>query len=211
MTDSSAPVHPSPPPTIAWVEVPVQAAAASLAVLQANAGKDWTRLADTDRTCRSLIGHIALSVTLYAGQLIVRPTDHTAGIAAGSDPYAPVPVALEAIGISATFLSWAVARSSPEDRAFHSWGTSDAAGFAAMAGVEILVHTFDITRSLGVEWMPPDTLSAPILGRLFPHAPSGHAPGSSLLWSTGRIALPGLPQKPRGAWQWQGTVDPARR
>ncbi|WP_232665181.1 hypothetical protein [Pseudonocardia sp. TRM90224] len=186
--------------------LPLAAAAAALTVLRAAVGENWTRLADPERSCRSMLDHITLSETFYAGQLVVRPTGHTAGIAAGADARAPLPIALEAIEISATFLSWAVERSGPDVRAFHPWGTSDAAGFAAMGSLEVLVHTFDITRALGVDWLPPDDLSEPVVGRLFPLAPEGHAAGEAMLWCTGRIALPGLPRKAAGDWQWDGRV-----
>jgi hypothetical protein len=63
---------------------------------------------------------------------------------------------LESVDI-ATLLSLTVRASGPEVRAYHSWGTSDAAGFAAMGAVEILVHTYDIAlpgvpRLLREQW-----------------------------------------------------------
>jgi hypothetical protein len=40
-----------------------------------------------------------------------------------------------------------------------------------MGIVEVLVHTHDITHGLAIDWVPPDTLCAPVLPRLFPAAP----------------------------------------
>jgi hypothetical protein len=80
----------------------------------------------------------------------------------------------------------------PDLRAWH-WGPTDATGFAALGVDEVLVHTWDITRGLAVDWRPPPDLSAAVLDRLFPDAPPGD-PADVLLWCTGRIALPGRPR-----------------
>ena len=63
-----------------------------------------------------------------------------------------------------------------------------------MLGVnEILVHTHDITQGLGVPWVPPTSLAAEVLARLFPNAPVGD-PRQVLLWATGRVDLDGQPR-----------------
>ena len=103
----------------------------------------------------------------------------------------------------AELLRLAVSAASPERRAWHPNGTSDPEGFAAMGVVEMLVHTYDITRGLGLEWTPPSELSAPVLARLFPGAPPGN-PSGVLLWCTGRAALPNRPRLDR--WRWDSTV-----
>ncbi len=77
-----------------------------------------------------------------------------------------------------------------------------------MGVAELLLHTYDVTRALGLAWSPPDELAAPALARLFPDAPAvaGDAPADVLLWRTGRGDLPGRPRIPAGAWRWDGRV-----
>lgn len=92
----------------------------------------------------------------------------------------------------------------PEARAFHGFGTTDAAGSAAMGLVETLVHADDLARGLGLAWEPPADLCARVLHRLFPDAPGGYAPWPTLLWATGRGELPGAARLER--WRWDSSV-----
>lgn len=55
------------------------------------------------------------------------------------------------------------------------------------------VHTYDITQGLKVDWLPPASLCAAVVTRLFPGAPDGD-PAQVLLWCTGRVDLPGRPR-----------------
>lgn len=192
---------------IPWSELPIASAAEALPVLEKGVGQDWSRrAADTSFTARDLLDHIVLGIVGYAGLLIARPADRYTSLWAGNDPRAPIPLRIESIDIAAHLLSLTVRGTAPEVRAYHPWGTSDASGFTAMAAVEILVHSHDLARTLGYDWSPPDVLAAQVVERLFPNAPEGHAPGQTLLWCTGRIALPGVPQLPREQWQWYGEV-----
>lgn len=193
---------------IAWPDLVIDAADEALAVLAKGLDQDWSRLAgDTSWTCRDLLDHITLGVTGYAGLLIAQPVDRYIALRTGNDPHSAIPERLESIRIAATLLAHTVRATGPQVRAFHTWGTSDAAGFAAMGAVEILVHTHDLVRTLDIEWSPPDGLAGPVAQRLFPNGPDGHPAGAALLWGTGRIALPGHPQLPRGGWQWFGEVS----
>jgi CobB/CobQ-like glutamine amidotransferase domain len=80
-----------------------------------------------------------------------------------------------------------------------------ALGFAAMGVVETLIHTFDVVRGLNPAdpWRPPAALAAPVLARLFPHAPSGD-PTDVLLYCCGRASLGQLPRQTE--WQWDSTL-----
>jgi hypothetical protein len=100
-------------------------------------------------------------------------------------------------------LRLAVTAAPSEARAWHPYGTSDPEGFAAMGVVEVLVHTYDITSGLGLEWAPPPELSELALARLFPGAPPGD-PSSVLLWSTGRTSFTGRPRLTQ--WRWDSSV-----
>jgi hypothetical protein len=100
-------------------------------------------------------------------------------------------------------LALAVDAAPSDARAWHPCGVSDADGFAAMGVLETLVHGYDIARGLGVEWLPPDALSAPVLARLFPGAPEGPA-AEVLLHRTGRLPLGDRPRLVE--WTWDSTV-----
>ncbi|RLU86844.1 hypothetical protein CTZ27_23935 [Streptomyces griseocarneus] len=171
----------------------------------AGQAQDWSRPAHgLDWSCREVLDHLALGLTGYTGLLIARPADRYITLFASLDPEAPIPACLEGIRIATSLLA-ATVRDTPGDvRAWHPWGHADAAGFAAMGSTELMLHTYDITRALGTDWTPPDNLSAAVLARLFPDAPQGHSPVGTLLWCSGRAALPGLPR--RTEWQWDGTV-----
>jgi hypothetical protein len=194
--------------SVEWDVLPLAAAEATLSVLSEQVHRDWqVRAGDTDWTCRDMLDHLVHGVTGYAGLLIVRPVDRYIGLRAGIHPEADVPAAIEAVQIAASLLATMVRVTDPGARAFHSWGTSDRTGFAAMGATELLVHGHDITRSLGLQWTPPDDLAAQALARLFPDAPTGHPPSATLLWCTGRHDLPGLPRVTN--WQWHGALRPA--
>ncbi|MCZ1020375.1 maleylpyruvate isomerase N-terminal domain-containing protein [Streptomyces noursei] len=92
----------------------------------------------------------------------------------------------------------------PQVRAHHVFGVSDPEGFAAMGIVETVVHTHDLAAGLGLDWDPPAGVCARVLARLFPDAPVGADPWPTLLWATGRTALPGHPR--RTQWRWDGRV-----
>ncbi len=194
-------------PAPSWADLPTAAADEVLDVLGKAVDEDWSRRAgDTDWSCRDLVDHVTLGVAGYAALLITRPTEGYPALRTANDPRATAAARLESLRVTATLLSHTVRASGPQVRAFHSWGTSDPSGFAAMGAVELLVHAHDVTRTFGIDWRPPDGLAAPAVQRLFPNAPGGVAPGAALLWCTGRIPLPGRPQLPRAGWQWYGEV-----
>ncbi|WP_190090288.1 maleylpyruvate isomerase N-terminal domain-containing protein [Streptomyces melanogenes] len=188
-----------------WTDLLAAATDDCLGALLKGAGQDWSRPAHgLDWTCRETLDHLALGLTGYTGLLIARPDDRYITLFASLDPQASVPACLDGLRIAASLLTSTVRDTTADARAWHPWGHSDATGFAAMGITELAVHTYDITRALGLSWTPPDDLSTAVLARLFPDAPSGHSPSDVLLWCTGRIPLPGLPR--RTDWQWDGTV-----
>ncbi|WP_432093647.1 maleylpyruvate isomerase N-terminal domain-containing protein [Streptomyces sp. bgisy100] len=188
-----------------WTDVLAAVTDDCLAALLEGADQDWSRDAHgLDWTCRRTLDHLALGLTGYAGLLIARPDDRYITLFASLDPEASVPDCLDGLRIAASLLTATVRETAADVRAWHPWGHSDATGFAAMGVTELAVHTYDITRALGLSWSLPDVPSAAVLGRLFPEAPPGHGPFDTLLWCTGRGALPGLAR--RVEWQWDGTV-----
>ena len=114
-------------------------------------------------------------------------------------PAAQLPV-LESCG---ALLAAMVAAAPPNRLSFHTYGASDPSGFAAMGVVEVLAHMYDVAGGLGLDWVPPDDLCRPALDRLFPTAPTGGEPWPTLLWATGRAALPDQPAQT--SWRWDGS------
>jgi hypothetical protein len=106
------------------------------------------------------------------------------------DDSASPPRLLAALSAHAELLHRIARSADPDLRAHHNYGVSDGAGFAAMGVVETLIHTFDVVRGLNPadQWRPPTDLAAPVIARLFPHAPSGD-PADVLLYCCGRAAL----------------------
>ncbi|MGW2413070.1 maleylpyruvate isomerase N-terminal domain-containing protein [Streptomyces tubercidicus] len=204
-TTHLAPAPTAPATTAPWTDLLAAATDDCLTALLKGADQDWSHPAQAlDWTCRQTLDHLALGLMGYTGLLIARPDDRYITLFASLDPQAPVPACLDGLRIAASLLTSTVRDTTAEARAWHPWGHSDATGFAAMGITELAVHTYDITRALGLTWPPPDDLSTAVLARLFPDAPAGHTPSDTLLWCTGRIPLPGLPR--RADWQWDGTA-----
>ncbi len=105
------------------------------------------------------------------------------------------------VGVHAAVLARVCEASPPGARAWHPAGMADAEGFLAMGCDEILVHTFDIATGLGVGFHPPDELCAKIVARLFPWTSIEASAWEALLWSNGRVALPGLERLDEN-WYW---------
>jgi hypothetical protein len=169
------------------------------------AGADWNvPAAGLEWSCWKTGVHVADSLVYYAAQIIDQPAEgyvpFEISMLSEADPHG----LLRTLFVGGVILDRTTAGAGPGDRGFHNYGTSDAAGFAAMGVVETLVHTYDIARALGLDWSPPAGLCAPALGRLFPGAPAGD-PSAVLLWCTGRAALGDRPRR-TDDWRWDGTV-----
>jgi hypothetical protein len=107
----------------------------------------------------------------------------------------------------------AVIEVSPDSaRGFHPMGAADPSGFAAMACDELMIHTDDAARALGLAFRPSDDLADVVLRRLFPWVtPTGEA-WEQLRWANGRVELGDLDRLTDWAWhcapliEWDGTV-----
>ncbi|WP_329617025.1 VOC family protein [Streptomyces brevispora] len=119
-----------------------------------------------------------------------------------ADPAAGAAGLLQTLEASGALLAAMVRTTSPDVRSYHSYGISDAEGFAAMGIVETLVHTHDLAEGLGLGWTPSAELCDRVLARLFPDAPDDEDRWAVLLWSTGRAELPGRARVT--SWKWHG-------
>jgi uncharacterized protein (TIGR03083 family) len=180
------------------------AAAAVTTALRPVVGHDWRLPAGLlDWSCRDTAVHVAHDLTAYAGQVAARPADAYLPFDLTVPDAATPAQILDVLTAAARLLRSVLAAAGPHERAWH-WGPTDPSGFAALGVNEMLVHTWDITQGLGIDWRPPGPLSAGVLRRLFPDAPAGD-PAGALLWCTGRIALDG--RERRTSWVLTAAVS----
>ncbi|GAA1252866.1 hypothetical protein GCM10009665_49480 [Kitasatospora nipponensis] len=184
-----------------------EALGAALRVLAPHAGdRDWNVPAGPlEWSCRDTAVHIAHDLLAYAGQLAARPRDGYLPFDLTVHPQAGPTQVLAVVTAAGNLLATAVDAAPDDLRAYH-YGPCDPGGFAAMGVAEVLLHTHDITRGLGLSWQPPEELCAFALHRLFPdeaREPGGH-PAEVLLWCTGRAELDGRAR--RSSWVWRAAV-----
>ncbi|MFD9207157.1 maleylpyruvate isomerase N-terminal domain-containing protein [Streptomyces sioyaensis] len=180
----------------------------------------WERKAGSlEWDCWETVEHLSGALFTYAVQLgpskpplernvpFVRESRRAGGPtgAVHADRAAGPAGLLEVLEASGALLVAMVRTASPQVRAHHVFGVSDPEGFAAMGTIETLVHTYDLAQGLGLAWNPPADLCLWVLARLFPDVPEeGHDPWATLLWATGRGALPGHSR--RTGWRWDASV-----
>ena len=179
------------------------AVAVNQAALTPVVDHDWSVLAGTlEWDCRKTLDHLIDGSIFYSGQVSNLATTRRPRIRAG-DPKALITDLLPTVDTVGHILA-SVLRSAPSDgRFFHPAGMADTSGYVGMACVELLAHTFDISRGLGVAFQPPQELCDRILRRLFPWikdtAPDTWA---TLCWATGRLPLAGR-EEVEPDWYWQ--------
>jgi hypothetical protein len=175
------------------------AAAEMVRVLGRHAAGDWRVPAGSLRwSCWTTAAHVAHDLLAYAGQVAAGPADAYLPFDLTVEAGAPPRDVLRVVTACARLLAGAIATAGPDDRAWH-YGPLEPAGFAALGVAEILLHTYDITRGLGVGWLPPEPLCAAVLRRLVPDAPAGD-PVEALLWFTGRLVVGDRPAVTSWAW-----------
>ncbi len=183
------------------------AASASVAALTSYADLDWQQVpaAGLQWSCRQTALHMVDCLYFYTMQVVYGSPDGYLCTELALDDSASPPRLLTALSMHAELLHRITRSADPNLRAHHNYGASDPAGFAAMGVVETLIHTLDVVRALNPAdpWRPPAALAAPVIARLFPHAPSGD-PVDVLLYCCGRAPLGDMPQQTE--WQWDGAV-----
>jgi hypothetical protein len=187
--------------------------------LTAAAERDWQLpAAGLEWTCWETVEHMADDLFAYAAQLAPARPSTTTHVPIGwrrnreggpaltiyGDPAAGQAGLVQTLEACGAMLAVMVDGVPPDRLSFHTYGASDASGFAAMGVVEVLVHMHDVAAALDLPWNPPADLCAGALARLFPDVPTtGGDPWPTLLWATGRTTLPGLDV--RASWRWDGT------
>lgn len=185
------------------------------AVLEPAVAADWTvRAGDLDWSCRRTLDHIVDTLLLYSAYVATQAPGRRTPIRNG-DPTASVADLLAQLDAAARMLELVCAGTPPSARAFHPSGLSDANGYRAMACSEILTHTDDIARGLGLTIRPPNRLCARVMARVFPWAPdAAECPDRwvALRWCCGQTALPTRPRLDEHWWwhaapraEWDGT------
>jgi hypothetical protein len=205
------------PVTAADVMLAVRFAVAALG--RAPAGVWGNQAGSLEWDCWEAVEHIADGLFAYATQLTPAtpeggyvPIAMTSTRPGGAE--SAIHVArekgtaglLQAVEACGALLVAMVTTTSPGNRAWHPYGTSDPEGFAAMGVAEILVHGHDAAQGLGVPWEPPADLCARVLNRLFPGASADALPWTVLLWATGRADLSGRPRL--SEWRWYSEPRP---
>jgi uncharacterized protein (TIGR03083 family) len=192
------------------------AAEASQALLGPAAGRDWAaKVPHLDWTVAETVAHMAGTVLWYATDLAAGPRELST-MDLRVRPETPPPELVATVGAFATVLARVVDGAPPGARGWHPYGLGDVSGFAAMACDELLVHTDDAARGLGLAFTPPADLAEATLRRLFPWAPDGVEPWPGLRWANGRDDLPGQPRQVDWRWhcaplgEWDG-LNPAGR
>ena len=191
----------------------IAAAGVCREALAAGVEADWSVPAgDLTWDCRRTLDHIADALAFYAAHLATRATQRLPAVRSGDPTRSPAEL-LTIVGATAAILA-EVARGAPADaRGYHGAGMADAEGFVAMGCEEILIHTDDIARGLGLALRPPAGLTERVLRRLFPWAPMDGDAWAALRWASGRTALPDRARLgPDWYWhcaplaEWDGSV-----
>ncbi|WP_033437611.1 maleylpyruvate isomerase N-terminal domain-containing protein [Saccharothrix sp. NRRL B-16314] len=162
--------------------------------------RDWTVVVPgMDWTAAKTVAHVADCLLWYATDITAGPVElSTADVVVRPDS-SPADL-VRTVRAFASVLAAVVDAAPADELGWHPWGLADPAGFAGMGCDEMLVHTHDAARALGLELAPPPELTRKVLARMFPDAPTDRDPFRTLLWANGRIALDDLPK--RTGWRW---------
>jgi len=172
-----------------------QSARSATTFLTSAVKRDWDRpIPEMTWSVRQVVAHICEVLLWYAADLSAGSHElNTMDLKVRSSD-APEQL-IRTISAFSSVLGHVVDGVDPGQRGWHPDGLADGAGFAAMGCDELLVHTWDAARGLGVEYEPSAVLSQAVLRRLFPWAPTDTDPWDTLLWANGRRELPDRPRQ----------------
>ncbi len=162
--------------------------------------RDWkVQVSGLELTVAQVVAHVADTCLWYAIDLAAAGTDLKIIEHKVNPAGAPADL-LDAMRTYATIVASVIDSTSPDVRGFHPFGMADPSGFAAMACDEMLIHTDDAARGLGLTFEPNRELVDRVLRRLFPWIGVEGDPWQLLRWANGRIPLKDQP-KLKG-WRW---------
>ena len=159
---------------------------------------DWTQSQTAIHTMRACLE--------YSYQVVGKRMDYYQPVLFDKKDKAIPADYLSMITTAAKVLNKTVKDSDETDRAWHAYGVSDPIGFAAMGVVEISVHTYDLAKGFGLNFVPNNLAAEFAINRLFSGTtefPMYDGHGELLLWLAGRIELSGMAR--RQNWRWNGT------
>ncbi len=133
-------------------------------------GMDWNVAEAVAHACQAMIWY---SMDLRAGTSELSTLDLTVKV--DSTPMDLVAT----LGAAAFVLASTIDCTGPDLVGWHPWGNPDVSGFRAMACDEMLLHTDDAARGLGIPFTPSPDLALHTLERLFPWAPTSGTSDSS--------------------------------
>lgn len=190
-----------------------QSARASTSFLMSTSGLDWDKpIPGMTWSVREVVAHISEVLLWNAGNLSAGTAELSTlelAVRRSADPAQLI----ETITACSSLLGYVVDGVPAGQRGWHPEGLADATGFSAMGCDELLVHTSDAAKGLGLEFEPPEVLSRMVLRRLFPWAPQDTEPWETLLWATGRADLLGRERQvhwhphPAPLTEWDGSVQ----
>ncbi|MEU5363258.1 GNAT family N-acetyltransferase [Streptomyces sp. NPDC005925] len=191
-----------------------EAVASSVALLRRATEQDWAavRAGRLEWDCRRTVIHVADDLIAYAANLAGRAQSAYVPFELTPDEGTDNAGLLGVVEATGALLAAAVRTAPRSARAFHPYPfrSANREGFAAMGVAEVLLHTHDMARGLGLAHEPPAGLSRFVLERIFPHVRPDADPWQTLLWATGRADLPG--REPVTEWRWcNNLVVPADR
>lgn len=169
---------------------------------------DWeSKTPDLEWTQSETAIHTMRACLEYSYQVVGKRMNSYQPVLFGKKEQA-IPVEyLPMISTAAKVLQKVIRDSDSTDRAWHSYGVSDPIGFAAMGVVEISVHTYDLAKGFGIDFVPNSMAAEFAIDRLFSGTtkyPDYNNHGDLLLWLAGRIELSDMPR--RQGWKWDGSL-----
>jgi uncharacterized protein (TIGR03083 family) len=174
-----------------------RAASECQAFLGGTVDRDWTRpVPGLEWTVAETVAHIAEGLLWYATDLAAGPRELSA-MELRVRPETPPPDLVRALGSYATVLARVIDGAAPGARGWHPYGLADAAGFAAMACDELLVHTGDAARGLDLPFTPSAELAGGDPPAPVPVGAHRRRPvaGAAVGQRPGRPSRPGAPDR----------------
>ncbi len=162
------------------------AAAAVVAALQPGVDADWSvRAGDLEWSVDRTIAHMTGAAAKYALYLSSRSTRYVAVSVCPAED-ATRQERLEAIEECAAALASVAATAPAGAVGYHVTGMRNAEQFLAMACEELLVHTYDVTRGLGLAYEPPEELCRLVIEHCYPGHDEQRPVWPFLAWLSGR-------------------------